>query len=239
MGTPEKPTTRGTTRRLKATQDLQTSDSKDTGLQLQIWRPLQKTKRPLQKTNLNCKIQAWNQMGKCTTTAAAGRNSTRLVQPNSVLWRTSAECISMHKRFQTLRNKWAVFSTVETNWKQLMPSFNSKTSFYKNKFHCFDSRWIRHKHLGHQAPLHEWNRGLEGLCLGGFLGSTYGPHYLPREHITPQASTIPGHYSQQGQVGPNHRFRGQLIEVVKYLNRFNRVSPIGLTDRTRNNGKKN
>ena len=33
MGTPEKPTTRGTTRRLKATQDLQASDSKATGLQ--------------------------------------------------------------------------------------------------------------------------------------------------------------------------------------------------------------
>ena len=33
MGTPEKPTIRGTTRRLKATQDLQASDSKATGLQ--------------------------------------------------------------------------------------------------------------------------------------------------------------------------------------------------------------
>ena len=33
MGTPEKPTTRGATRRLKATQDLQASDSKATGLQ--------------------------------------------------------------------------------------------------------------------------------------------------------------------------------------------------------------
>ena len=33
MGTPEKPTTRGTTKRLKATQDLQASDSKATGLQ--------------------------------------------------------------------------------------------------------------------------------------------------------------------------------------------------------------
>ena len=32
METPEKPTTRGTTRRLKATQDLQASDSKATGL---------------------------------------------------------------------------------------------------------------------------------------------------------------------------------------------------------------
>ena len=39
------------------------------------------------------------------------------------------------------------------------------------------------------------------------------------------------------------RLRGQLIEVFKYLNRFNNVSPIGLfnydlNDRTRNNGKK-
>ena len=38
------------------------------------------------------------------------------------------------------------------------------------------------------------------------------------------------------------RLRGQLIEVFKYLNRFNNVSPIGLfdydfNDRTRNNGK--
>ena len=33
MGTPEKPTTGGTTGRLKATQDLQASDSKATGLQ--------------------------------------------------------------------------------------------------------------------------------------------------------------------------------------------------------------
>ena len=32
MGTPEKPTTRGTTRRLKATQDLQASHSKATGI---------------------------------------------------------------------------------------------------------------------------------------------------------------------------------------------------------------
>ena len=39
------------------------------------------------------------------------------------------------------------------------------------------------------------------------------------------------------------RLRGQLIEVFKYMNRFNNVSPIGLFDydlngRTRNNGKK-
>ena len=39
------------------------------------------------------------------------------------------------------------------------------------------------------------------------------------------------------------RLRGQLIEVFKYLNRCNNVSPIGLfhydfSDRTRNNGKK-
>ena len=39
------------------------------------------------------------------------------------------------------------------------------------------------------------------------------------------------------------RFRGQVIEVFKYLNKFNNVSPIGLfdydfNDRTRNNGKK-
>ena len=39
------------------------------------------------------------------------------------------------------------------------------------------------------------------------------------------------------------RLRGQLIEVFKYLNRFNNVSPIGLFDNdfndiTRNNGKK-
>ena len=39
------------------------------------------------------------------------------------------------------------------------------------------------------------------------------------------------------------RLRGQLIEVFKYLNRFNNVSPIGLfekyfNDRTRNNKKK-
>ena len=39
------------------------------------------------------------------------------------------------------------------------------------------------------------------------------------------------------------RLRGQLIEVFKYMNRFNNVSPIGLfdydfNDRTRNNGKK-
>ena len=38
------------------------------------------------------------------------------------------------------------------------------------------------------------------------------------------------------------RLRGQLIEVFKYLKRFNNVSPIGLfdydfNDRTRNNGK--
>ena len=33
MGTPEKPTTRGTTRRLKAAQDLQASESKAPGLQ--------------------------------------------------------------------------------------------------------------------------------------------------------------------------------------------------------------
>ena len=33
MGTLQKPTTRGTTRRLKATQDLQALDSKATGLQ--------------------------------------------------------------------------------------------------------------------------------------------------------------------------------------------------------------
>ena len=33
MGTPEKPTTRGTIRRLKAPQDLQASNSKATGLQ--------------------------------------------------------------------------------------------------------------------------------------------------------------------------------------------------------------
>ena len=33
MGTPEKPTPRGTTRRLKAAQDLQALDSKTTGLQ--------------------------------------------------------------------------------------------------------------------------------------------------------------------------------------------------------------
>ena len=39
------------------------------------------------------------------------------------------------------------------------------------------------------------------------------------------------------------RLRGQLIEVFKYLNRFNNVSSIGLfdydfNDNTRNNGKK-
>ena len=39
------------------------------------------------------------------------------------------------------------------------------------------------------------------------------------------------------------RLRGQLIEVFKYLNRYNNFSPIGLfhydfDDRTRNNGKK-
>ena len=39
------------------------------------------------------------------------------------------------------------------------------------------------------------------------------------------------------------RLRGQLIEVFKYLNRFNNVSPMGLfdydfNDRTQNNGKK-
>ena len=63
-----------------------------------------------------------------------------------------------------------------------------------------------HKPLGHQAPLHEWNMGLEGLCLGGYLGSTYGPHYVPEEHLTLQASSIPGHHSQQAQVGPNHSY---------------------------------
>ena len=41
----------------------------------------------------------------------------------------------------------------------------------------------------------------------------------------------------------HRRLRGQLIEVFKYLNRFNNVSPIGLfeydfNDRTLNNGKK-
>ena len=39
------------------------------------------------------------------------------------------------------------------------------------------------------------------------------------------------------------RLRGQLIEVFKYLNRFNNVSPLGLfdydfNDRTQNNRKK-
>ena len=39
------------------------------------------------------------------------------------------------------------------------------------------------------------------------------------------------------------RLRGQLIEVFKYLNRFNNVSPLGLfdydfNDKTQNNGKK-
>ena len=54
-------------------------------------------------------------------------------------------------------------------------------------------------------------QGTRGVVPGrGYLGSTYGAHYLPGEHITPQASFIPGHHSQQAHVGPLIKICGQI-----------------------------
>ena len=50
-------------------------------------------------------------------------------------------------------------------------------------------------------------QGTRGVVPGGVLGiHLWDPliHYLPGERITPQASSIPGHHSQQAHVGPNH-----------------------------------
>ena len=66
-----------------------------------------------------------------------------------------------------------------------MPNCNIKTSFYKSKLHCFKS-------------LHEWNRELGVLCLGGgVLGvhlwptiPTRGTHNTPSLHH-PQTSQSP------------------------------------------------
>ena len=71
MGTPVKPTTRRTTRKiLQATEDSHALDLHT--YRLQIWMPLQ-------ITNPNSMTLGWEQMGKCTTAAAAGRNITRLI----------------------------------------------------------------------------------------------------------------------------------------------------------------
>ena len=59
---------------LKDTQDSQASD-------LQA-RDLQATDLEA-STNYKSKLE-WMQMGKCTKAAAASRNSTKLIQPNSV-----------------------------------------------------------------------------------------------------------------------------------------------------------
>ena len=65
-----------------------------------------------------------------------------------------------------------------------MPNCNIKTNFYKSKLHCFKS-------------LHEWNRELGVLCLGGVLGihlwptiPTRGTHNTPSLHH-PQTSQSP------------------------------------------------
>ena len=57
---------------------------------------------------------------------------------------------------------------------------------------------------GTPSPSPRVELGARRVVPGGYLGSTDGPHYLPGVHITPQASTIPGHHSQQAQVGPHH-----------------------------------
>ena len=56
---------------------------------------------------------------------------------------------------------------------------------------------------GTPNPSPRVEQGTRGVVPGGYWGSTYGPQYLPGEHITPQAFTIPRHHSHQPQVGQN------------------------------------
>ena len=64
MGTLEKPTTRGTTRRLKATQDLRASDSKATGLQAIDLKASAKNKRASAKNKSKLHNPSMEAVGK-------------------------------------------------------------------------------------------------------------------------------------------------------------------------------
>ena len=138
MGTPEKPTFRGTTRRLKAIQDLQALDSKATGLQVtDLWvsaknkKASAKNKSKLQNLNM----EADGKMYHCS--GCKQKFNKASIAKFCPLKNICRMCIHA-QRSQTWKNKLAVFSTVETNWKQLMPSCNSKqVNFNGNICKCF------------------------------------------------------------------------------------------------------
>ena len=132
----------------------------------------------------------------------------------------------------------------ETNWKKLWDSQQG------TRIHCPKLQLQEHRT---QAPLYKF---LVRPCLE-YAVQFWSPHLHKdinkMERVQRRATKIIPeirNHSYQQRLKDlklisliQRRLRGQLIEVFKYLNRFNNVSPIGFfdydfSDRTRNNGKK-
>ena len=205
MGTPEKPTTRGTTRRLKATQDLQASDSKATGLQATDLEDSAKNKKASAKTNPNRIIQACKQMENVPL---------QRLQPE-IQQGYSSQILPSEEHLQNVSNIYAQrVSDMEGQMNSVLHSrdqleainaqLQQQNKLLQEQVALLRKQVNQAQAPGTPSPSPRVEQGTRGVVPEGYLGCTYGPHYLPGEHTTPRASTIHGHHSQQEEVGLNH-----------------------------------
>ena len=141
MGTPEKPTTRGTTRRLKATQDLQASDSKATGLPVTDLEALAKNKKASAKSiskSHNPSMEADGKMYHCS--GCQQKFNKASIAKFCPLKNICRMCIHAQRVSDMEEQMSSVLHSRDQLEAIKMLRCNSKTSFYKNKLHCSDSR---------------------------------------------------------------------------------------------------
>ena len=140
METHEKPTTRGTARRLKATQDLQASDSKATGLQATDLEAPAKNKEASTKNISKLHNTSMEADGKMYHCSGCKQKFNKISIAKFCPLKNICRMCTHAQRFSDMEEQMSSVLHSRDQLEQLMPSCNSKTSCYKNKLHCFESR---------------------------------------------------------------------------------------------------
>ena len=174
MGTPEKPTTR----RLKAAQDLQASDSKATGLQSIDLEAPAKNKRASAKNiskPYNPSMEADGKMYHCSGCQQKfNKASIAKFCPLKNIRRkgTYAQRFSdMEEQMSSVLHSRDQLEVINAQLQQQNRLLQEQVSLLRKQVNQAQAPGTPSGVVpgGHNSSplLHEWNRGLEALCLGG------------------------------------------------------------------------
>ena len=105
-------------------------------------------------------------------------------------------CITTHaQRFSDMEEQMSSVLPSRDQLEAINAQLQQQNKLLREQVTLLQKQLNQAQAPGTPSPSPRAEQGTRGVVHGGYLGSTYGPHYLPGEHITPQASTIPGHHS--------------------------------------------